>query len=150
MDSNKLFLKIIHKYEKMKKNKVVKLNKKIDKLHDEIEKENIKYKDLLKLRETVKIRKSETEYKYNMLIMILKSRGIIFEIQTKYSIKEWENLYIKFIDERYKLINKKGCIVYEIEDKYYSTIEHIIKNYKYSIVVIRKDAYFYKLQLRII
>ncbi|WP_446899064.1 hypothetical protein ACSVC9_03980 [Clostridium sp. LBM24168] len=149
--SDELFSKFIRNYDMRKKNKILNLDNKIKMLKVKLNTQNEQYNKILEIKENIEEKSIEIDKIYKKLLELLKSRGIIFEITVKnININEWENLHIKLVNGRYKLIRKNGEFVYEIKNKFYNSIEHIVRNYKYSIVVIRKDNYIVKLQLRII
>lgn len=148
---NSLFSRLIKSYDKSKKNKIKNLDSRINELNIKIEKQTKRYDENLNISEEIKKKEKELDKIYVFLITILKSRGIIFQISDEnVNVHEWQNLYIKKINENYNLVNKDGNIVSKIESKYYDFISHVVKNYNYSVLVIRKDSYFIKLQLRII
>lgn len=150
-NGNELFSKLIIDYDLGKRKKITDLNNKIWKLNLELKKQNKRYIKNLELKKVLKKKETNINNIYDKLIYILKSRGIIFEIAAKnIDVDEWENLYIKLLNKKYRLVDKNNKIIYDIEDRYCNSIEYIIRNFKYSVIVMRKDVYFIKLQLRIV
>ncbi|MCH3963185.1 MAG: hypothetical protein LKE46_02840 [Clostridium sp.] len=148
---DELFSRLMRRHDMRKRNRILNLDNEIKVLNKKLRIQDERYNKILKTDKYVREKNIKIEQKYKELLKILKSRGIIFEITSQnINVREWENLYIKLIDGRYKIINKNGELIYQIKDKYYNSINHIINNYKYSIVTIRKDNYIVKLQLRII
>ncbi|AND84537.1 MAG: hypothetical protein LKF87_02800 [Clostridium tyrobutyricum] len=150
-ETQNIFLKMIKNYDRKIKNRIKYLDNKINTLQSQIKEREKKYCNTFEIKQKLERHNSEINKKYNYLLNILKSRGIIFEISVvSTNINEWDNLYIKILKNIYYFADKNNEIIYEIDSRYFSVVEHIIKNYKYSILVIRKDAYLITLQLRIL
>jgi hypothetical protein len=148
---HELLSKYIKTYSGLKKNKIKVLDNKKKNLRIKLEEELSKFNNLLNLRE--KLKKEDERYNeiYDSLVKILKSRGILFNIHNNnFKIKEWDNLFIKKINNLYVLMNKSGESLYTIEEKYNDAIEYIIDNYTYSLIITRKDGNLIKSQLRIL
>ncbi|MBU5591139.1 hypothetical protein KQI89_05125 [Clostridium sp. MSJ-4] len=146
-----LLTKIIRLYNNYKKDEIKSLEKHKDTLLNSIEKEN-NNKVILEQEKDIWINQHKSlENSYIMLIEILKNQGVVFEIPNRVQeVEEWDNLVFKYINSKYYFVNKNREIVCEVEDKYKEAIRHIVDNYKYSLLVIRKDKNKLKLQLRII
>ena len=116
-----------------------------------LKKEEEKLNKLLVIKEKLIAKKKSYDEVYSYLLQILKSRGILFDIpKGAVGIEEWDNLYIKQEQGVYSLVDKNKQVVYTIDNKYYDSIEHIVTNYKYSAIVVRKDVCFLKVQIRIL
>lgn len=139
---DELFSRLMRRHDMRKRNRILNLDNEIKVLNKKLKILDERYNEILKTDKYIREKNIEIEQKYRELLKILKSRGIIFEITSQnINVNEWENLYIKLIEGHYKIINKNGELIYEIKNKYYNSINHIINNYKYSIVAIRKDNY---------
>ncbi|OAA93954.1 hypothetical protein [Clostridium coskatii] len=152
MNQNENMLhKFIKNYTENKQNRVQDLGTKKEKLEIQLKKEEEKLDKLSAIKEKLIAKEKSYDEVYSYLLQILKSRGILFDIpKSAVEIEEWDNLYIKKEHGAYSLIDKNQQAVYSIDKKYYDSIEHIVTNYKYSAVVVRKDAYFLKVQIRIL
>ncbi|MBV4420445.1 hypothetical protein KM800_14130 [Clostridium tyrobutyricum] len=150
-ETQNIFLKMIKNYDRKIKNRIKYLDKKINNLQSQIKEGEERYCSIFAIKQKLEQHNFEIDKKYNYLLNILKSRGIIFQISVvNTNINEWDNLYIKISKNIYQFVDKNNEIIYEIDNKYFSAVKYIIKNHKYSIVVIRKDAYLITLQLRIL
>lgn len=145
-----LLSRYIRSYSKSKKKQINELDNKKENIKIKLEEELSKFNNLLNLRESFKKENEKYNEIYNSLIEVLKSRGIIFNINNNPELQEWEKLIIKEANSLYVLINKKGESVYSIDKRYSDTIRYIINNYYYSVTVIRKDGNLVKAQLRIL
>ncbi|MBP2033690.1 integrase/recombinase [Clostridium algifaecis] len=146
-----MFSKFLLDYDKSKKSKIKNLDSRINELNTKIETQGKKYNENLSLMENIKKKENELDKTYKLLIKILKSRGIIFQVNARNLIvQEWQNLYINKANGNYNLVDKESNIICEIGNNFHDFISHILKNYSYSVLVIRKDEYFITLQLRII
>ena len=140
-----------NKYNALKNKEIGDLNNKKKELQVKIQKELEKFNELIRFQEKIKEEEENANISINSLLRIVESRGIIFNIYNKnFQIKEWDHLNIEKINGSYKIIGKKGESLYTINLKHNSAIDYIVKNYSYSIVVIRMDSYSIKAQLRII
>ena len=150
-ETQNIFLKMIKNYDRKIKNRIKYLDNKINTLQSQIKEREKKYCNTFEIKQKLERHNSEINKKYNYLLNILKSRGIIFEISVvNTNINEWDNLYIKISKNIYQFVDKNNEKIYEINSRYFNVIKHIVKNYKYNILVIRKDAYLITLQLRIL
>ncbi|WP_039657255.1 hypothetical protein [Clostridium tyrobutyricum] len=150
-ETQNVFLRMIKNYDRKMKNKIKHLDNKINTLQSQIKEREEKYYNTFEIKRKFEQHNSEINEKYKYLLNILKSRGIIFEISvSNTNINEWDNLYIRISKNIYQFVDKNNETIYEIDSRYFSVVKHIIRNYKYSIVVIRKDAYLITLQLRIL
>ncbi|WPC39246.1 hypothetical protein [Clostridium sp. JS66] len=145
-----LLSRYIRSYSKSKKKQISELDNKKENIKVKLEEELSKFNNLLNLRERFKKENEKYNDVYNSLIEILKSRGIIFNINNKSELQEWEKLIIREVNSLYVLVNKKGESVHSIDKNYSDTIKYIINNYYYSVTVIRKDGNLVKAQLRIL
>ncbi|AZV57468.1 hypothetical protein [Clostridium sp. AWRP] len=152
MNENENMLhKFIKNYTENKQNRAGNLETKKEKLEIQLRKEEEKLDKLSAIKKELISKEKSYDEVYAYLLQILKSRGILFDIpRSAVEIEEWDNLYIKRKQGVYSLIDKNQQVVYSIDEKYYDSIEHIVTNYKYSAVVVRKDAYFLKVQIRIL
>lgn len=150
-ETQNIFLKMIKNYDRKIKNRIKYLDNKINTLQSQIKEREKKYCNTFEIKQKLERHNSEINKKYNYLLNILKSRGIIFEISVvSTNINEWDNLYIKILKNIYYFADKNNEKIYEINSRYFNVIKHIVKNYKYNILVIRKDAYLITVQLRIL
>ncbi|MBV4415524.1 hypothetical protein [Clostridium tyrobutyricum] len=150
-ETQNIFLKMIKNYDRKIKNRIKYLDNKINTLQSQIKEREEKYCNTFEIKQKLEQHNSEINKKYNYLLYILKSRGIIFEISVvNTNINEWDNLYIKISKNIYQFVDKNNEKIYEINSRYFNVIKHIVKNYKYNILVIRKDAYLITVQLRIL
>lgn len=150
-ETQNIFLKMIKNYDRKIKNRIKYLDNKINTLQSQIKEREKKYCNTFEIKQKLERHNSEINKKYNYLLNILKSRGIIFEISVvNTNINEWDNLYIKISKNIYQFVDKNNEKIYEINSRYFNVIKHIVKNYKYNILVIRKDAYLITVQLRIL
>ncbi|MBV4424997.1 hypothetical protein KM803_01840 [Clostridium tyrobutyricum] len=150
-ETQNIFLKMIKNYDRKIKNRIKYLDNKINTLQSQIKEREEKYCNTFEIKQKLEQHNSEINKKYNYLLNILKSRGIIFEISVvNTNINEWDNLYIKISKNIYQFVDKNNEKIYEINSRYFNVIKHIVKNYKYNILVIRKDAYLITVQLRIL
>lgn len=148
---HELISKYIKTYSGFKENKIKGLDNKKKSLKIKLEDELIKLNRLLNLKEKLKNEEERYNEIYDSLLKILKSRGILFNIyNNNFKIKEWDNLFIKKINDLYVLVNKSGESLHIIEEKYNDAIEYIINNYTYSLIITRKDDNLIKSQLRIL
>ncbi|WP_032122060.1 hypothetical protein [Clostridium amazonitimonense] len=146
-----LLNEIIRLYNNYKKDEIKLLEKHKATLLNFIENENNNKVILEQEKDTLINQHKSLENSYIMLIEILKNQGVVFEIPNRVQeVEEWDNLVFKYINSKYYFVNKNREIVCEVEDKYKEAIRHIVDNYKYSLLVIRKDKNKLKLQLRII
>ncbi|MBR9647640.1 hypothetical protein [Clostridium tyrobutyricum] len=150
-ETQNIFLKMIKNYDRKIKNRIKYLDNKINTLQSQIKEREEKYCNTFEIKQKLEQHNSKINKKYNYLLYILKSRGIIFEISVvNTNINEWDNLYIKISKNIYQFVDKNNEKIYEINSRYFNVIKHIVKNYKYNILVIRKDAYLITVQLRIL
>lgn len=149
---NKILSQFIKKYSDFKEKRIFKIENKGASLSLKIKKEKIKFEEALKIKEKLKAEDEEYEKMYKSLVRILESRGIILNVHNRnYKIREWDNLSIKKINGLYGLVNKsrENEIIYLFQKRYIGTIEHIVRNYRCSIIVTRMDKQYIKMQLRI-
>jgi len=150
-ENDNMLHKFIKSYTENKQNRAGNLETKKEKLKIQLKKEEEKLNKLLVIKEKLIAKKKSYDEVYSYLLQILKSRGILFDIpKSAVEIEEWDNLYIKKEQGAYSLIDKNQQAVYSIDKKYYDSIEHIVTNYKYSAIVVRKDVCFLKVQIRIL
>lgn len=150
-ENENMLHKFIKNYTENKQNRAGNLETKKEKLEIQLRKEEEKLDKLSAIKKELISKEKSYDEVYAYLLQILKSRGILFDIpRSAVEIEEWDNLYIKRKQGVYSLIDKNQQVVYSIDEKYYDSIEHIVTNYKYSAVVVRKDAYFLKVQIRIL
>lgn len=150
-EKDDLLSKLIRKYNHSKSRKMNNLDIRIEKLKLRLKSEKKDFDQLINEKEKLKEEDKKLNLVFNSLMMILKSRGIIFDIPNKnFQVREWDNLYIKKLDNLYSFVNKNGVCLYVLEKKYSDVIEYIVNNYSYSIVVIRKNPHSLKVQLRIV
>lgn len=146
-----LLSKVIRKYNDSKNRRISNLDGRKEKLKLKINNEQNDFKQLIKEKEKLKEENKRVNSVFNSLVAILKSRGIIFDIPNKnFQVREWDNLHIKKSDNSYSFVNKSGVCLYVLDKKYCETMDYIVKNYSYSIVVIRKNPHSLKVQLRIV
>jgi hypothetical protein len=146
-----LLSKLIRIYNDSKNRKINNLDSRKEKLKLKLKSEQSDFNNLINEKEKLKEEDKKVDSVFNSLVAILKSRGIMFDIPNKnFQVREWDNLYIKKSDNLYSFVNKNGVCLYVLEKKYYDVMEYIVKNYSYSIVVIRKNPHSLKVQLRIV
>lgn len=146
-----LTFKLLKIYNNFKEKQIFNLDSKKENLQIKLKSEVDNFDKLLNMKE--KLRQEEQKYNkiYNLLMEILKSRGILFNIHNNnFQVKEWDNLFIKDISSLYSFVNKNGDLLYTFEKKYNDAVDYIVNNYSYSVIVIRKDINLIKVQLRIL
>ncbi|MBV4450690.1 hypothetical protein KM792_13655, partial [Clostridium tyrobutyricum] len=102
-ETQNIFLKMIKNYDRKIKNRIKYLDNKINTLQSQIKEREEKYCNTFEIKQKLEQHNSEINKKYNYLLNILKSRGIIFEISVvNTNINEWDNLYIKISKNIYQ------------------------------------------------
>lgn len=150
-DKDEFLHKIMKNYNEFRLRNIDSLDAKKHTLEIKLQEEIHKSNELLDMKNRLKEEEERTNAMYYSLVEILKSRGIIFDIpNNNFKVNEWDNLHIKKLNGLYSFIDKNGIHLYTFEKKYNDTVEYIISNYSYSIIIIRIDKYSIKAQLRIL
>ena len=150
-EKDNLLSKLIKEYDDSKNRKIKGLDDRRENLRLKLKSEKMAFKQLTDKKKRLELEYANLDLELNSLLIILKARGIIFDIPNrKLQIKEWDNLYLRKIDNLYNFVNRSGVSLYILDKKYYEVMDYIVKNYSYSIVVIRKNPHYLKVQLRIV
>ncbi len=144
------FTKLLEQQHSSKESEAKTLEDKKNKIEIKIEEEKIQIDKNLNRLEQLKIQLNNTNKQYYRLLDILTTQGIIFDAENKgFTVKEWDNLYIKKCNGCYNFITKDGIAVYLINGKYSKALDEILSAYNYSAVITRVDNII-KIHFRII
>lgn len=144
MKNSKRYLEKINKHIAELDNEKEKLEIRINKEKDLIDEKKELYKKLNESRE-------ELKQKYELLKRFLINRGLIFEVENKYHLIQWDNLYLERTSSNYVIKNRKGDTIKYMEDDINEIFDEILSsNISVSILVIRENIKTVTIQLRFI
>ncbi|ARC84764.1 hypothetical protein U732_4303 [Clostridium argentinense CDC 2741] len=144
MKNSKRYLEKINKY-------ILELDNEKEKLEVEIKKEKQLIDEKQELYKKLDEKGNDLKGKYELLKNFLINRGLIFEVENKYDLTQWDNLYLERLSSNYAIKNKKGDTIKFIEEDINDIFDEILNgNISVSILVIRENIKTVTIQLRFI
>ncbi|WP_291568042.1 MULTISPECIES: hypothetical protein [unclassified Clostridium] len=144
MKNSKRYLEKINKY-------ILELDNEKEKLEIEIKKEKQVIDEKEELYKKLDKKGDDLKGKYELLKSFLINRGLIFEVENKYDLTQWDNLYLERLSSNYAIKNKKGDTIKFIEEDINDIFDEILNsNISVSILVIRENIKTVTIQLRFI
>ncbi len=144
MKNSKRYLEKINKY-------ILELDNEKEKLEIEIKKEKQVINEKEELYKKLDEKGDDLKGKYELLKSFLINRGLIFEVENKYDLTQWDNLYLERLSSNYAIKNKKGDTIKFIEEDINDIFDEILNsNISVSILVIRENIKTVTIQLRFI
>lgn len=136
-------------YLSVVENKINKLNYKKEQFDLELIKENQLLKQNNSDIEKLKFEKDILQDRYNSLLELLQSDGIIFEMNfSEYIPQQWENLFIVKTLSGYQIKTKAGSNLMMLDKDISNILKDISKRDSYSLIVIRATDKTAMVQLR--
>lgn len=147
MDENK----IVNKFLEQKENENKSLEEKISAFENSIEKTKKQNEEYEKILEKEKLRNAILNNCYSMLLEEAKENGIMFKIRNNnLNVKEWDNLYFKDQKGIIYIQSFSGNLIHEFDENISGLIRILISENKYSLIAIRMNEKYIKIQFRIV
>lgn len=140
--------KLIEHLRKKKEKSILNSEKNIEKYLKSIS--DLRTDILKKENEINKLQKQnqELDKKCFILKQLILKNGLTFSIVSKnYNVKEWDNLYIKIREGFLVITLKDGTEIKTIENFKSRSLQSLLKEHKYSIVVTRIEGNLIKAKL---
>lgn len=133
--NDKLFIK-------QKENIIQNLDQKKDLYEENIKNIDKILKNNREIEKKLKFENAILSDEYNNLKRLFKERGLIIEIfNNNYDLKEWDNLFLKKVDDKYIITTKKDEILKVFNEETSNIFDECISDSEaYSIVIIRVTA----------
>lgn len=144
MINSKKYLNKINKYKEYLEKEKLNIESKISEKQKNIsiEKENLD--NLIK-------EKNKVTAIFNIRKKILLNKGVIFTVENKYGLKQWDNLFLKKKEKLFWVVDKNGRTIHIIDEELSEIIRDFLKeNIGISVLVIREDKRTLFIQLRFI
>ncbi|GAA0123971.1 MAG: hypothetical protein KID00_10465 [Clostridium argentinense] len=144
MKNSKRYLDKINKH-------ILELDNEKESLEIKIEKEKGLIDEKEQFYKKLKERGEELKRKYEVLKRFLINKGLIFEVENKHNLVQWENLYLERTSSNYVIKNRRGDTIKFMEEGVNEIFDEILSsNISISILVIRENEKTVTLQLRFI
>lgn len=144
MINSKKYLNKINKYKEYLEKEKLNIESKISEKQKNIsiEKENLD--NLIK-------EKNKVTAIFNIRKKILLNKGVIFTVENKYGLKQWDNLFLKKKEKLFWVVDKNGRTIHIMDQELSEIIRDFLKeNIGISVLVIREDKRTLFIQLRFI
>ncbi|MCY6371944.1 hypothetical protein [Clostridium ganghwense] len=147
MSNKNIDSEILNKYIESKQNIINNLDNNRLLLEEEINRKKEEINRNKQILQKQKFKKSLLKDQYNSLLRILKERGVIIYIKdNNYSIREWDNLYIKKEKNKNFIVSKNGNVLNELDERISKVFSKEISSGDYRLVVTRVENKKIKIQ----